>query len=210
MVFYTDVAKALANQAQFEQRLNTWAQFRDNYGVKIADKEADQIDQKDTSLADLDAVIMTQYQIVAAAANIPATKLLGTTPKGFNATGEYEAESYHEELESIQVNDMEPLMDRHLVCLIRSEICPRFGMKPFALDCTWKPIDSMSSKESAEVRKLNAEADKIYAVDIGAVDGQEVRAKISADEQSGFNGLPTLTDEDPSHDEEEDSPNGQA
>lgn len=211
MVFYTDVAKALANQAQFEQRLTTWAQFRDNYGVKIADKEADQIDQKDTSLADLDAVIMTQYQIVAAAANIPATKLLGTTPKGFNATGEYEAESYHEELESIQVNDMEPLIDRHMVCLIRSEIVPVFGGQPFAVDCTWEPIDSMSSKESAEVRKLNAEADKIYAVDIGAVDGQEVRAKLSNDEQSGFNGLPTLTDEDPGADNgEETQANGQA
>lgn len=210
MVFYTDVAKALANQGAFEQRLAVWAQFRDNYGVKIADAEADKIEQHDTSLGDLDTVIMTQYQLVAAAANIPATKLLGTTPKGFNATGEYEAESYHEELESIQVNDMEPLIDRHMVCLIRSEIVPRFGGQPFAVDCTWKPIDSMSSKESAEVRKLNAEADKIYAVDIGAVDGQEVRAKISADEQSGFNGLPTLTNEDPSHDEEEDSINGQA
>lgn len=197
MVLYTDAAKALANQAKFEERLRTWAQLRDNYGVKIADKEADLIDQKDTSLADLDAVIMTQYQIVAAAANIPATKLLGTTPKGFNATGEYEAESYHEELESIQVNDMEPLIDRHLVCLIRSDICPRFDIPPFSVECTWKPIDSMSSKESAEVRKLTAEADKIYAVDIGAVDGQEVRAKISTDEQSGFNGLPTLTSEDP-------------
>lgn len=196
MVFYTDVAKALANQGKFEERLSVWAQFRDNFGVKIADKESDQIEQHDTSLSDLDTVIMTQYQIVAAAANIPATKLLGTTPKGFNATGAYEAESYHEELESIQVNDMEPLIDRHLVCLIRSEIAPRFGVKPFALECTWKPIDSMSSKESAEVRKINAEADKIYAIDIGAVDGQEVRAKISADEQSGFNGLPVLSDAD--------------
>jgi hypothetical protein len=68
----------------------------------------------------------------------------------------------------------------------------------------------MNSKESAEVRKLNAEADKIYAVDIGAVDGQEVRAKISADEQSGFNGLPTLTDEDPQDNGEETQANGQA
>lgn len=202
MIFYTDSAKALANQAKFEERLSVWAALRDNFGVKIADKEADKIEQQDTSLSDLDTVIMTQYQIVAAAANVPATKLLGTTPKGFNATGEYEAESYHEELESIQVNDMEPLIDRHMVCLIRSEIVPAFGGRPFAVDCTWEPLDSMGSKEAAEVRKINAEADKIYAVDIGAVDGQEVRAKISADEQSGFNGLAVLSDEDPKANEE--------
>ena len=195
-IFYTDAGKAIANQEVFEKRLGVWAQFRDNYGVKIADKDADKIEQHDTSLSELDAVIMTQYQIVAAAANVPATKLMGTTPKGFNATGEYEAESYHEELESIQVNDMEPLIDRHMVCLIRSDILPRFGIKPFTVDCTWKPIDSMSSKESAEVRKLNAEADKLYAVDIGAVSGEEVRAKVAGDEQSGFNGLQVMTDHD--------------
>lgn len=196
MIFYTDVAKALANQAAFEQRLQTWAAFRDNYGVKIADAEADKIEQHDTALSDLDAVIMTQYQIVAAAANIPATKLLGTTPKGFNATGDYEAESYHEELESIQVNDMEPLIDRHLVCLVRSEIAPRFGLQPFAVDCTWEPLDSLSSAEVATINKTKAETAKILAVDIGAIDGQEVRNALTADEQSGFNGLPTLEDQD--------------
>jgi len=196
MIFYTDSAKALANQAKFESRLQTWASFRDNYGVKVADKEADLIEQHDTSLTDLDAVIMTQYQIVAAAANIPATKLLGTTPKGFNSTGTYEEDSYHEELESIQVNDMEPYVDRHVACLIRSEIAPRFGIAPFSVDCTWQPLDSLGKKEAAEVNKLQAETDKIYSVDIGAIDGQEVRARISADEDSGHNGLPVLEDGD--------------
>ena len=60
---------------------------------------------------------MSQYQLVAAAANVPATKLLGTTPKGFNATGEYEEASYHEELESIQANDLSRLLARHHLCV---------------------------------------------------------------------------------------------
>jgi phage-related protein (TIGR01555 family) len=203
-VFYTDVAKALANQASFENKLARWIGWRDNQGVKVADKQDDQIEQHDTSLTDLDAVIMTQYQIVAAAANMPATKLLGTTPKGFNASGTYEEDSYHEELESIQVNDMEPLIDRHIVCLIRSEIAPRFAVAPFALDCTWKPLDTLSSKEAAEVNKLKAETDKILAVDIGAIDGFDVRNRIAADEASGHNGLAT------SDDNEETQTNGEA
>lgn len=201
MVFYTDAAKALANQGLFEQRLQTWAAFRDNYGVKVADKEADLVEQHDTSLGDLDTVIMTQYQIVAAAANIPATKLLGTTPKGFNSSGDYEESSYHEELESIQVNDLEPLIDRHLVCLIRSEIAPRFDIKPFGVDCTWEPLDSLSATEQATVNKTKAETDQIY-VTIGAINGDEVRSRVSQDEQSGHNGLPTLEDLDNTHGDE--------
>lgn len=195
MIFYTDAAKALANQAQFEQRLSTWAHFRDNFGVKVADKEADLIEQKDTSLSDLDAVIMTQYQIVASAANMPATKLLGTTPKGFNSSGDYETDSYHEELESIQA-EAEPLIDRHLLCVMRSEIAPRFGIKPFDLTCTWNPLATLNAVELAALNKTKAETDKILAVDIQAIDGGDVRKRVSGDPESGHNGLAVLEDGD--------------
>lgn len=196
MVFYTDTAKALANQQAFEERLQVWAAFRDNFGVKVADKESDKVEQHDTSLADLDTVIMTQYQLVAAAANVPATKLLGTQPKGFNSTGDYETDSYHEELESIQVNDLEPLIDRHMVCLIRSVIAPRYGIKPFGVECTWNPLNTLNTKEQADVNKVKADTDKVL-IDCGAIDGDDVRNRIAADELSGHNGLQVLTDADP-------------
>lgn len=200
-VFYTDAAKAIANQEKFEEKLSIWAQFRDNFGVKVADKDADKVEQYDTSLADLDAAIMSQYQLVASAANVPVTKLLGTVPKGFNATGEYDADSYHEELESIQANDMGPLLERHLLCLIRSEIAPRFSAKPFDVEVQWNPLDVPTAKEIAESNKAKAETDKIL-VDTGAIDGTDVRARVVADPDSGYNGLPLLTDEDPTPNEE--------
>lgn len=197
MIFYTDTAKALANQAQFENKLGIWAHFRDNYGVKVADKDADLIDQKDTSLSDLDAVIMTQYQLVAAVANVPGTKLLGTTPKGFNSSGDYEEDSYHEELESIQTEHCEPLIDRHMVCLIRSEIAPNLtGGKVFSTEVVFEPLSTMSADELANINKTKAETDKILAVDIGAIDAAEVRARVAADEMSEHNGLPLLSDGD--------------
>ena len=194
-VFYTDLAKALAQQSKFETKLAQWLRWRDNQGVKVADKDADKIEQTDTSLADLDAVIMSQYQLVAAIANMPATKLLGTTPKGFNSSGTYEEDSYHEELESIQVNDMEPLIDRHVTCLIRSEIAPKFGVEVFGLDCTWEPLDTVSSKEQAEVNKIKADTDAVL-VTAGAIDGMDVRARIATDEKSGYNGLEAETNGD--------------
>ena len=211
IVFYTDAAKAIANQGKFEEKLSIWARFRDNFGVKVADKDADKVEQHDTSLADLDAVIMTQYQIVAAVANVPVTKLMGTTPKGFNSSGDYESDSYHEELESIQANDMEPLIDRHMVCVIRSDIVPRFGGQPFSVDCTWTPVDTLSAKEQAEVNKLKAETYKVLVADTGAVDGDEVREVLAADEHSGFNGIGPRVNEDPTPDGNEEIPaDGQA
>lgn len=190
-VLYTDSAAAIANRAKFEANLSTWARYRDNYGVKVADSEGERVEQHDTALSDLDVTIMTQYQLVAAAADVPATKLLGTVPKGFNSTGDYEQDSYHEELRSIQVNDLEPLIDRHHVCLLRS-----MGVDA-TLEIKWCTLDTMTAAEQADVNLKQAQADKIYSVDIQAVGGDEVRAKLAADVGSGYNGLETLDNADP-------------
>jgi phage-related protein (TIGR01555 family) len=187
-VFLTDMTQAVANEDKFAERMNWWANLRDNFGIKVADKHADDIQQFETSLADLDAVIMTQYQLVAAAAEMPATKLIGTTPKGFNSTGDYEEASYHEMLEQIQTDDLEPLVDRHHAVMMRSDIAPRFGIQPVALQIVWEPLDSITEKERAEINKLRADTDKIL-VEAGAIDGHDVRARLSSDETSGHGNL---------------------
>src|SRR5690606_29537617 len=134
---------------------------------------------------DLDTVIMTQYQIVAAIAHVPVTKLMGTTPKGFNSTGEFETKSYHEELETIQTNDLQPLVERHLLILARTNLAPLVKLPPEQLDASidWAPVDSPSAKDYAEINKIKAETDNILQM-TGAIDGVDIRARISADPNS--------------------------
>ena len=48
---------------------------------------------------------MSQYQLVAAIAQIPVTKLLKNVPSGLQATGEYEWDDYAQSLKAIQQND---------------------------------------------------------------------------------------------------------
>ncbi len=192
-ILYTNTSKVTANPAGFIQKLMEWRGYLDNYGVKVFGTD-DKVERLDTSLADLDAVIMTQYQLACSVAGVPSTKMLGTAPKGFNSTGEYETENYHEELETIQVNDMEPLIDRHMVCLIRSEIAPRFGIKPFSVECTWEPLSTLTTTEQAAVNKTKAETDKILS-EVGALDGMDVRKRVATDELSGHTGMALALEE---------------
>lgn len=187
IVMKTDIAMFNANQALGEQKLQIQAQLMNNYGTKVVDLE-DEILHLDTSLADLDQVITGQYQLVAAAAKIPVTKLLGTQPKGFNATGEFDEASYHEELESIQANDLTPLLERHHLLLIRSIICPKFNITPFVTTVTWKPTDSPTALELATLNKLKADTDSVVST-LGAIDGYDVRKRLINDPDSGYNGL---------------------
>jgi len=186
-VYKTDIAKAMQNVQQLQQKLEYYAHYRDNYGVKLVDVEED-IVRLDTALSDLDAVIMNQYQLVAAIANVPSTKLLGVSPKGFNATGEYEEASYHEYLESIQSDKLTPLLTRHYEILMRSEIAPKYGIKPFDFKISWNPCERMTAEKKAAVNKTKSET-AVNLANVGAVDGQDERDRIISDPESGYSGL---------------------
>jgi hypothetical protein len=181
-VFKTDTAQALQDQGVFEQTMSQWRTWMNNWGVKVIDKESEDITRFDTSLADFDAVIMTQYQLCAAIAGVPATKLLGTQPKGFNSTGESEEASYHEELESIQTHGLLPLLRRHYLLRQLSE---GWG---YSVTVAFPAMDALTEKEQAEINKLKADT-AVALAGIGAIDGEDERARVSADPQSGYNGL---------------------
>lgn len=186
-----DTTKAITDLNTFKQEIAQWTELMNNFGVKVIGGE-EEITQYDTSLASLDETIMTQYQLVAAAAEVPATKLLGTSPKGFNATGEYEQDSYHEMLESIQENELSPIIERHTLCCQRS-----FGIMPdINFEVQWKPTDTPSAKEQAEINKIKADTDKILS-DAGSVDGFDIRQRITKDPDSGYNGIPEVVPDGP-------------
>ena len=186
--YMEDLDSISNNPAGFEQFLSALSEWRDNYGVYVESNE-NKIEQQDTSLADFDTVVMTQYQIVAGIAGIPSTKLMGTSPNGFQSTGEHEVKSYHEELESIQENDLEPIVNKHHICLMRSHIAHHLpDKKPLAVSIVWKPLAVLSDKEQAETNELKARTAKTYQ-DSGAIDEYDIRDGLIADENSGFSGI---------------------
>ncbi len=185
MAIHADLDKVMANQCEFEERLALWIQYRDNHGVKVLGTE-EAMEQFDTSMTDFDSIIMNQYQIVAAIARVPSTKLLGTSPKGFNATGEFESQSYHEELESIQEHVLLPMLERHYELLGRS-----LGLTT-ELIATFNPVDSVSTKARAELNKQKADTG-IELINAGVISPDEERERLIDDEHSGYDRLRDTT-----------------
>lgn len=192
-VWLTDMAQFTAKGDEALQLMNDWVAYRDNYAVKLGDKAGDEFNQFDTSLADLDNVIMTQYQIVAAQANMPATKLLGTVPKGFNSTGEYEEASYHEELESIQAHDLTRLVERHHLLVIRSELPELKGIETTV---EWRPLDSLTAKEQADVNLVKAQTG-VQLIQSGAISPENEQERLKRDPASGYAALELTPPPDP-------------
>jgi len=196
MALHTDTTQWFGPDSKAAAQMQQWMEYQNNFGVKVVGTD-DKVEQFDTSLQGLDETIMTQFQLVASAANMPATKLLGTSPKGFNATGEYDESNYHEELESIQQNTATPFVERHHLCLWRSEIAPKFRLPVNRkLEIIWNATDSMTAKEEAEVQEIKSRAAQNY-VNAGAIDGIDVRKNLIKDPESGFTGLAEVSEENP-------------
>jgi phage-related protein (TIGR01555 family) len=187
-----DLTQGMAQQEVLASHLTALSQMRDNYGVQTIGLN-DEVQQFDTSLADVDVVTMTQFQLVAAAAEIPATKLLGTSPKGFNATGEFDAKSYHQKLTSIQQHGLSPIVERHHLLLNKSEILPKFGVK-FKTEVKWNPVDEPTASEAADINLKKAQTDSAYA-NVGAIDGVDIRNRLISDKESGYNGIEAITED---------------
>lgn len=187
MVKKVDMPSVLMNQQAFENRAKFSSYFRDNYGTDLID-QSEEISQYDTSLTDVDGVMMSQYRLIAAESGIPSTKFLGESPTGMNSSGNYEESSYHELLGVIKKEHYTPFLQRHYLLLLLSEICPKYGIAPFDFTIEWEKSDEPTEKEAAEINKIKADADAVYT-SIGALSGEDVRKKIINDPATGYNGL---------------------
>lgn len=177
-----NVGAAVSNPRETQERINALINFRDNFGVAVK-RPNENIQQIDTSLTDLDTVIMTQYQLVSAASGVPASKLIETQPKGFNSNGDYEDNQYKMLLTSIQEDDIVPLMEFHYQLLCKS----KFGLTRY-FTVKFDEIDTPTEKERAEINEIQARTDATL-VNAGVLAPDEVRQKLINDENSGYNGL---------------------
>lgn len=138
------------------ERLSLAATAKGINGTLLLDKE-EEYEQKSASFSTLPDVLMAFLQIVAGAADIPITRLLGQTPGGLQATGEADIRNYYDRIQSMQELVLQPAMSILDECLIRSAL----GSRPKELFYEWASLWQSTAKERSEIGKLTAETIKI-------------------------------------------------
>lgn len=177
-----NIENMVANPREAYAAMESVLQLRDNMGVMVKNPN-DTVAQIDTSLTDMDALIMTQFQLVAAIAEMPCTKLMKTQLKGLANSGDYEMKDYNQTLVEIQENVYTRILERHYQLLSWSE-----HGKDLKLTVVWNPIDTPTEKELAEIEQIQANTDSVY-VGAGIIDPSEVRESLRANEDSRFHNL---------------------
>ncbi len=120
--------------------------------------------QRQLSLSGLPDALRMFLEIAAGAADIPTTRLLGTSPKGMNATGESDTRNYYDMLSAQQITKLEPGLDRLDELMIRDAT----GSRPKAIHYLWEALWQMRENETSAVNLQKAQMAEIYAA-LGAM-----------------------------------------
>lgn len=181
LVVDANIQQVLADPKHVKDLMDVVTYCRTNWGVMFKQPTAN-INQIDTSLGEYDQLIMTQYQLVASIAQMPATKLLKVTPTGFQSTGEYEWKDWAQSLIDIQEMEFTPLLERHFQLLTK-----RIG-KSVALTVKWNAVDAPTAKEMADIQATKVSS-YTQLLSAGAVTIDEVRDVLRNDKDGEFTGL---------------------
>lgn len=191
-----DLVKAQANKLGLMKAMQAQTEYMNNYSqVAVGTNEA--IGTLETSLTDLNEVIMGQYGLSCAIMGVPITKMMGTSSNGFG-TGETDEDYYISSVEELQGNACSWIAQAHYARLVPTLIKPKFGVEP-EIELSWNKIKVMSEKEQAEVNLINSQSDALQ-VGIGSVDNIDVAKRLIADANSGYTGMELPMQQDPEDD----------
>jgi len=161
--FMDDMSTA-ETEAKHLRRWQLVAQMKSIANVTLIDGE-DEWNTKTVNWSGLPDVVTQLLTIMAGAADIPVTRLLGTSAKGLNATGEGDLRNYYDGIKAKQDLSISPQLAPLDDILIRSAL----GERPDNVWYDWRPLWQPDEKTQWETEKLRTETFNI-ALGTGAVD----------------------------------------
>lgn len=147
---------AITNEKVQEDLYNTlqmqnW--LMSNMGMQVLDKD-DVFTTHQYSFGGLSEIYQNIMSDLAGAAEIPQTKLYGSSPAGMNATGESDLQNYYETIEQKQEAYLAPVIDKLLPIMCMSE----FGVIPDDIDYKFNPIAKTKPVDKTDLGSKQTEA----------------------------------------------------
>jgi phage-related protein (TIGR01555 family) len=157
------------------------AMLKSIYSVMLLDKEEEwqRVEQTFTGMPE---VLQAYMMMVCGAADIPATRFMGQSPQGMNATGDSDTRNYYDRVSTEQETVISPALEQLDEILQRSAL----GDAPDGLHYQWNPLWQMDEQQKADIETKRSTVVKAD-VDMGLIDPQVLqKARENQLIESGF------------------------
>lgn len=188
-VLKTNMERALssndANEInQLKQRIGIFNAMRTNTGTLAIDKETEEFEQLSMTLTGLRELESQAAEFMCIVPKIPAAKLLGISPQGFNATGEFEQSNFYDLCDALNQEITAP----HLTTIMHMAMLNLWGEIDESIAFEFIPLKQKSDEEKARTNLLKSQNDEVLQR-TGAIDNEDIQNRIRNDNESGYDGL---------------------
>ena len=176
--FRTKIIKTTAQKIadpQTQARVKYMNATSNNLATLLLAKDEEWIETV-TSLSGMDNLLSQMYELMTASTRgIPVTKLLGLSPRGFNATGEYDENNFYDVIDGYASSVVIPAMEK----VAEYILCFKAGVLEEP-KYTFNPRKQIKQKEQAEINNLKADYISKLIMS-GVVTGKDAIRAISED-----------------------------
>jgi uncharacterized protein len=182
----TDMAALLSGGPSTEllKRMRFFTQTRDNQGVFLSDKEAEQLMLHAVQLSGLSELQAQAQEHMAAPTHLPLVVMTGITPAGLNASSDSEIEIFHDWNHSMQ----ESLYTDPLTKILHILQLHMYGTIDREITFEYVALKELVGEAASRVKKTQSEMDQVY-MDSGVIAPEEVRQRLQNDPDSGYDNL---------------------
>lgn len=185
MVLHTDLQTTVqAGGDQLFARMDLFNLLRDNRGLMAVNKESEDLTNVTTPLGTLDALQAQSQEQMASVCGIPIVILLGIQPMGLNASSEGEIRVFYDMIAAYQ----ESFFRDALTKVINFIQLSKFGEIDPDITFRFEPLWSLDEKAKADVKKIEAETDKVL-IEAGVLHPEESRERIASDPESPYTSI---------------------
>jgi phage-related protein (TIGR01555 family) len=173
---------------QLFKRAELFNAARDNQGLMIlqngAEPDKEEFFNVVTPLSTLDDLLAQSQEHMSAVSGIPLVKLLGIQPKGLNASSEGEIRTFYDGIEAYQ----EKFFRDKLTVVIGMIQLSLWGKVDEDIVFEFQKLFSLTEKEAAEVREIEARTGDIY-IGSGTLWPKDERKRVANDPNTPYPGL---------------------
>lgn len=147
---------SLGKDKELQNRIKAIQLSRSVARAVVIDADAEEFERKQTPLNGLAELLDKFGTRLAAAADMPQTLLMGTSPGGLNATGESDVRGFYDRVKSKQIQKVKPHIERVVKIIMRV-----MGIEePDSWSIKFHPLWQPTEKELAETRFIQAQTDE--------------------------------------------------
>lgn len=162
------------------ERYQLFSQLKSIFNLALLDGQ-ESFDRKTLNLSGVAPTLETLMVWLSGCADIPATRLFGTSAKGLNATGEGDLSNYYDSIRAKQNNQLAQPLNYIDEVMVRSAL----GDMPESFDYVWNPLKQPNQVEEAQAQLLRAQKDAVYLGE-NVIQTSQVQKNLQANEEYQF------------------------